>query len=154
MPLIYSFCWTDLPACIYATSFFFSFFQYFHAGAAAFSYLLSSKGLSTQSVHISCCQYLLVQHLKEPEQRKFKAAWWSLASSATSVFSRLRANRKCSCTYAGIQQIVGCASINVIHVPSLKLHVHCLSCCDYKVADDLRLLLISAVIVSTCSSFE
>lgn len=42
----------------------------------------------------------------------------------------------------------------MIHVPSLKLHVHCLSCCDYKVADDLRLLLISAVIVSTCSSFE
>lgn len=62
--------------------------------------------------------------------------------------------RKCSCTYACIQQIVGCANINVICVPSLKLHVHCLSCCDYKVADDLRLLLISAVIVSTCSSFE
>lgn len=62
---------------------------------------------------------------------------------------------KCSCAYAGIQQIVGCANINVmIHVPTLKLHVHCWSCCDYKVADDLRLLLISAVIVGTCSSFE
>lgn len=62
--------------------------------------------------------------------------------------------RKCSCACASIQQIVGCANITVIHVPSLKLHVHCGSCCDYKVADDLRLLLISAVIVSTCSSFE
>lgn len=92
----------------------------------------------------------------------FKGAWVEENSGQLGSHSQVLAGHshrttcssKLNCPGAGAHQITSSAHIDVVRTTSWRLDVHGTSCCDYMVADDLRLLLISAVIVSTCSSFE